>query len=83
MTRGKHVLFSFTALAVLLSATFCYAQTSGGPRPATDDTSIPVYVDIVDRSGWLLGAESGTPGEGTSVDAYTLVVENVDERPCG
>lgn len=43
-------------------------------------TGHDVYVDIVDRSGWLLGAESGTPGEGTSVDAYTLVVENVDER---
>ncbi|HET9457036.1 MAG TPA: PT domain-containing protein [Candidatus Limnocylindrales bacterium] len=43
-------------------------------------TGHDVYVDVVDRSGWLLGAESGSPGEGTSVDAYAVVVENVDER---
>jgi hypothetical protein len=43
-------------------------------------TGHDVYVDVVDRGGWLLGAESGSPGEGMSVDAYTLVVENVDER---
>jgi hypothetical protein len=43
-------------------------------------TGDSVYVDIVDRSGGLVDAVSGTPGDGASVDLYTLQVENVDER---
>ncbi len=39
-----------------------------------------VYVDIVDRTGWLVGAESGTPAEGVSVEPYKVVVENVGEN---
>ena len=39
-----------------------------------------VYVDIIDRYGLLESAESGHPGEGMSVEPYTLEIENVDER---
>ena len=39
-----------------------------------------VYVDIVDRTGWLVGAESGTPAEGVSVEPYKVAVENVGEN---
>ena len=41
-------------------------------------TGADVYVDIVDRSGRLVDARSGTPDEGVSVDSYKLEVENVD-----
>ena len=41
-------------------------------------TGADVYVDIADRSGLLIGAESGRPGDGMSVEPYTLNVENVD-----
>ncbi len=37
-----------------------------------------VYVDIVDSTGRLVGATSGSPAEGQSVEMYTLEVENVD-----
>ena len=60
--------------------------TDGGDdaMPLTVDldnaTGNDVYVDIVDASGGLIGAVSGTPGDGMSVEPYTLRVENVDER---
>jgi hypothetical protein len=41
-------------------------------------TGADVYVDIADRSGLLIDAESGTPGDGMSVEPYTLKVENLD-----
>ena len=41
-------------------------------------TGADVYVDIADRSGLLVDAASGTPGDGMSVEPYTLKVENVD-----
>ena len=41
-------------------------------------TGADVYVDIVDNTGLLVAAVSGTPGDGTSVEGYTLAVENVD-----
>jgi hypothetical protein len=37
-----------------------------------------VYVDIVDSTGLVVGATSGTPAEGQSVGQYTLEVENLD-----
>jgi hypothetical protein len=37
-----------------------------------------VYVDIVDSTGYLVGAKSGTPAEGQSVGQYTLEIENLD-----
>jgi hypothetical protein len=37
-----------------------------------------VYVDIVDETGFLVGARSGTPAEGQSVGMNTLEVENLD-----
>ena len=43
-------------------------------------TDADVYVDIVDRTGGLTGAVSGTPGDGASVAPYTLQVTNLDAR---
>jgi hypothetical protein len=37
-----------------------------------------VYVDIVDLSGTLEDATSGAPGDGASVERFTLKVENID-----
>ena len=39
-----------------------------------------VWIDIDDLSGMLESAESGHPGDGMSVEPYTLKIENVDER---
>ena len=36
-----------------------------------------VTIDVTDASATLTGAASGTPGDGASVEAYTLVVTNV------
>jgi hypothetical protein len=36
-----------------------------------------VYVDIVDHTGLLVDAASGTPGDGASIEAYTVKVENL------
>ena len=41
-------------------------------------TGAAVRVDIVDNSGTLVDAVSGTPGNGMSVAPYTLEVTNVD-----
>ena len=35
-----------------------------------------VTVDVTDASSSLIGASTGTPGDGASVEAYTLVVTN-------
>jgi len=43
-------------------------------------TGADVRVDIVDRTGFLLDAVSGTPGDGISVESYTLKVENLDAK---
>ena len=43
-------------------------------------TAAQVYVDIVDRPGVVVGAESGRPGDGASVESDKLVVQNVDAR---
>ncbi len=37
-----------------------------------------VYVDIVDHTGLLVDAKSGTPAEGQSVGQFELEVENID-----
>lgn len=39
-----------------------------------------VYVDIVDSTGLLGDAASGTPTASASVEEYTLLVENIDAR---
>jgi hypothetical protein len=50
-------------------------------RVELDSTSgQDVYVDIVDRSGTIQHAVSGRPGEGVSVPAETVQVENLDAR---
>ena len=36
-----------------------------------------VTIDVTDASSTLVGAASGTPGDGASVEAYTLAVANV------
>jgi hypothetical protein len=41
-------------------------------------TGADIHVDVADQTGLLVGARSGTPGEGMSVEPYTLVAENVD-----
>ncbi len=41
-------------------------------------TGADVYVDIADTTGLLVHAASGTPGDGMSVEPYTLKVENLD-----
>lgn len=43
-------------------------------------TGADVSVDIVDETGHIESAVSGQPGDGVSVEAYTLAVENVDDR---
>ena len=43
-------------------------------------TGAQVHVDIVDRPGVVVAAESGRPGDGASVETDTLVVRNVDAR---
>jgi hypothetical protein len=40
-------------------------------------TGADVYVDIVDDTGLLVDAASGTPGDGASVEGYTLAVESL------
>lgn len=56
----------------------------GDAMPLTVDlenvTGADIEVDIVDRTGTVTGAVSGTPGDGASVEPYTLLVENVDDR---
>jgi hypothetical protein len=39
-----------------------------------------VSLDIVDRTGSITSATSGRPGDGASVEAYTVEVVNVDDR---
>jgi hypothetical protein len=39
-----------------------------------------VYVDIVDRTGSLTGAASGTPGDGMSIEPYTISAVNLDPK---
>jgi hypothetical protein len=43
-------------------------------------TGHDVYVDVVDRSGRVIRAQSGDPGDGASVPPYEVKVENVDDR---
>jgi hypothetical protein len=59
----------------------------GGGRDAmpitidlTNATGAAVYVDIVDHTGLLVDAASGTPGDGASVEGYTLAATNVDAK---
>jgi hypothetical protein len=40
-------------------------------------TANTVTVDVTDASSTLVGATSGTPGDGASVEPYTLVVRNL------
>ena len=41
-------------------------------------TGEAVTIDVADASGTLVGAESGTPADGASVEPYTLLVANDD-----
>lgn len=70
------------------------AEPSSAPSTPSDDggdamplkvdldnaTGADVYVDIVDRTGILVGATSGQPGDGASVEPYRLQVTNIDDR---
>jgi hypothetical protein len=39
-----------------------------------------VYVDILDRTGSIKTAMTGQPGDGATVEPYTVQVENIDAR---
>jgi hypothetical protein len=43
-------------------------------------TGHDVYVDIVDRSGTIVRATSGTPGDGATVASSTIEAKNLDPR---
>jgi hypothetical protein len=71
-------------------ATPAPAPSQGAEDPGTDLLPIhvelestsgqDVHVDIVDRSGTITSAVSGRPSEGASVEAYSVLVENLDQR---
>ena len=62
------------------------------PEPTDDASDVPTVVDLETADGsdvtvdlseivhLLDGAESGHPGEGMSVEPFTLKIENLDER---
>ena len=68
------------------------ASPTPDPTPIVDDgsdampikvelenaTGAEVHVDIVDRTGLLAEARTGHPGDGVSVESYTLAVEGID-----
>jgi hypothetical protein len=45
-----------------------------------NETGADVHVDIVDRTGSIVGAETGSPREGASVESGTVEVVNLDPR---
>lgn len=45
-----------------------------------NETGADVHVDIVDRTGSVVGAETGSPREGASVESGTVEVVNLDPR---
>src|SRR6476660_1384925 len=45
-----------------------------------DALPINLDLDVVDRTGSIASVTSGRPGDGASVDAYTVEVVNVDDR---
>lgn len=60
---------------------------TAAPAPASDNpglvelqnaTGNDVAIEIVDESGSLLAAASGTPGDGATVEPYTVAVANED-----
>lgn len=53
---------------------------SGGPFHVVlaQASGADVTIDVVDESGTLLDAASGTPGDGASVELYTVRATNVD-----
>jgi hypothetical protein len=57
------------------------SDNGGDAMPITVDlanaTGAYVHVDIVDHTGLLADGASGTPGDGVSVEAYTVKVENL------
>jgi hypothetical protein len=61
--------------------------TTAAPAPASANpgfveldnaTGNDVAIEIVDESGSLIAATSGTPGDGASVEPYTVAVTNED-----
>jgi hypothetical protein len=46
-------------------------------------TANTVTVDVTDASSTLIGARSGTPGDGASVEPYTVVVRNLSPTTLG
>ncbi len=54
------------------------AQAAGSPIHVVlaNATSNAVTIDVTDESATLVSATSGSPGDGASVEAYTLAVTN-------
>lgn len=85
-------VFAVTALGAFGGGNGGHGDNGGvGPAPSVappasmptkvdleNATGADVYVDIVDRTGLLAAAASGTPAEGQSVAPYTIEVENLD-----
>jgi hypothetical protein len=46
--------------------------------PLANSTGNELFVDVTDASGLVQDAESGTPGDGASVEPYTVLVTNDD-----
>ena len=60
------------------TATAASAAAIGSAHVALNvATPNAVTIDVTDASSSLVGATSGTPGDGASVEAYTLAVANV------
>ncbi len=61
-----------------LQATPASPATSTPPVALANATGNDVAIEIVDESGTLRSATSGTPGDGASVKPYTVTVGNDD-----
>jgi hypothetical protein len=73
-----------SAAAVSAAPSLSPAPTTAGSAAAgfhvelDQATGNAVTIDVTDASGTLVAATSGTPGDGASVEAYTVAVENDD-----
>lgn len=64
--------------ATVPAATAAPSEAAGFHVELSQATGNAVTIDVADASGTLVSAASGTPGEGASVEPYTLAVENDD-----
>jgi hypothetical protein len=69
------------AVSAAPAATTAASTTPGGAVHVVLSVATPdaVTIDVTDASTTLVGATTGTPGDGATVDAYKLSVANVTE----